>query len=271
MRWMNSSAPSAKPTTMPSVRSRKTVEQEGRAAAPPRRPRTSAAARRRRASRPCSRRRWRGRRPARPAGCKLASGAATSMKSEQEDRMQHARHRAARAGADIGGGARDGAGDADAAEQGGADVGDALRHQLAVGAVPPAGHAVGDHRREQRFDRAQQGEGQRGRQHRLHLREREGGQLRHRQAARNAAEARADGLDRQAQHTGERRRRAITAISMPGQCGRSCRRTRMTAMVSSATPKAAALKRRQRPPAATSILAISSPGSAPSSVSPSSS
>ena len=124
-----------------------------------------------RASRPCSRRRPPARRPARPAGCSAASGAATQHEQQQEHRMQHAGDRPVRAGADIGGGARDRAGDADAAEQRRADIGDALRHQFAVGAVPPPGHAVGDHGRQQRFDGAEQREGDRVGQHRLHLRE----------------------------------------------------------------------------------------------------
>ena len=84
---------------------------------------------------------------------------------QQEDRMQHAGDRAARAGADIGGGAGDVAGHADAAEKRRGDVGDALRHQLAVGAVAAPAHAVGDHRRQQAFDAAEQREGQRRRQH----------------------------------------------------------------------------------------------------------
>ena len=49
------------------------------------------------------------------------------MNSSRKTAVQHARDRAARAGADVGGGARDGAGDADAAEQRRADIGDALR------------------------------------------------------------------------------------------------------------------------------------------------
>ena len=47
-----------------------------------------------------------------------------------------------------------------------ADVGDALGDQLGVRAVPPAGHAVGDHRREQRLDRAEQREAEGVGQHR---------------------------------------------------------------------------------------------------------
>ena len=85
--------------------------------------------------------------------------------NEQEDRVQHARYRPMRTGADIGRGARDRAGDANAAEQSRADIGRALGHQFTIGAVPPSGHAVGDHRREQRFDRAQQREGDRAGQH----------------------------------------------------------------------------------------------------------
>ena len=46
--------------------------------------------------------------------------------------MQHAGDRPARAGPHIGGRAGDGAGDADAAEQRRADIGGALRHQLAL-------------------------------------------------------------------------------------------------------------------------------------------
>ena len=58
--------------------------------------------------------------------------------------MQHAGHGSARAGADIGRGARDGTGHAHAAEADGRDIGDALRDQLAVGAMAPPGHAIGD-------------------------------------------------------------------------------------------------------------------------------
>ena len=65
--------------------------------------------------------------------------------------MQHARDRAVRARAHIGRGAGDGAGHADAAEERRADIGDALRDQLAVRAMPPSGHAVGDDRRKQRL------------------------------------------------------------------------------------------------------------------------
>ena len=49
--------------------------------------------------------------------------------------MHHAGQATARAGADVGRGARDGSGDADPAEDGRGDVGDALRHQFHVGAM----------------------------------------------------------------------------------------------------------------------------------------
>ena len=58
-------------------------------------------------------------------------------------------------GADVGRGARDGAGRRQPAEQRRGDVGDALRDQLDVRVVPVAAHPVGDHRRHQRLDRAE--------------------------------------------------------------------------------------------------------------------
>ena len=165
MRWMKSSEPSAKPTTMPSVRSRKTTSRKVTSS-------TSASPREARTQRgegvslhhvPGDHRQHAGQRRERDVAGERRG---QQHEEKQEQRMQHAGDRAVRAGAHIGGGAGDGAGDADAAEQGGADVGDALRHQLAVGAVPAPGHAVGDHGREQRFDGAEQREGERVRQHR---------------------------------------------------------------------------------------------------------
>ncbi len=73
--------------------------------------------------------------------------------------MQHAADWAAGTGAHIGGGAGYGAGNADAAKQARDDVRDTLCHQLAVRAMPPARHTVGDHSGEQAFDAAEQGEG----------------------------------------------------------------------------------------------------------------
>ena len=72
--------------------------------------------------------------------------------------------------ADIDRGPRDRAGGGHAAEQGRDDVGKALTEQLAVGIVPlGVGHAVGDLGREQALDRGQRGDGERGRDQRLHL------------------------------------------------------------------------------------------------------
>ena len=78
---------------------------------------------------------------------------------EEEDGVEHARDRATRPGAHIGGRARDGAGDADAAKQRRHDIGDALGDQFAVGAMAAAGHAIGDDGREQRLDGPEQREG----------------------------------------------------------------------------------------------------------------
>ncbi len=54
--------------------------------------------------------------------------------------MHHAGDGRSAAGLHVGGGARDGAGGGDAAEQHRGDVADALGHQLHVGAVVPADH-----------------------------------------------------------------------------------------------------------------------------------
>ncbi len=174
--------------------------------------------------------------------------------------MQHAGDRTARAGADIGRGARDGAGDADAAEQRRADIGKALRHQLAIGAMPAAGHAVGDHRRQQRLDGAEQREGDRVGQHGLRLLQRERRQRRQRQFPRNAAEAGADGLDRQREAPRRRAPRRATAIRMPGQFGRSRLSTTMSAMLTAATATAEELAVGS-PRASAASFGISSPGS----------
>src|SRR5688500_15316980 len=71
---------------------------------------------------------------------------------QQEDRVDDARQRAGGAVADIGGGTRDGSRGREAAEQRREDVGRALANELLVGIVARAGHAVGDHGGQQRFD-----------------------------------------------------------------------------------------------------------------------
>ena len=57
--------------------------------------------------------------------------------------------------AHVGRGARDRAGRGESAEQRRDDVRDALTDQLLIGVVPRARHAVRDHRRQQRLDRAE--------------------------------------------------------------------------------------------------------------------
>ena len=58
----------------------------------------------------------------------------------------------------VGRGPGDGAGGGQAAEQGRADIGRALRQHLGVGAMGAADHPVRDHGREQRLDRRQKGD-----------------------------------------------------------------------------------------------------------------
>ena len=82
--------------------------------------------------------------------------------------MDDAGNRRARARADVRGGARERAGRRQAAKQRRDDVGDALREQLGVGVVPIAAHAIGDHGRQQRLDRAEHRHRHRRRQQRQH-------------------------------------------------------------------------------------------------------
>ena len=87
--------------------------------------------------------------------------------------MQHARNRAARAGAHIRRGARDRAGDADAAEHAAGHIRDPLSDQFAIRAMPAAGHAVGDDGGEQDSIAPSSAKRNRRRQHRPHLRQRD--------------------------------------------------------------------------------------------------
>ena len=155
------------------------------------------------------------------SGMKLASGAATTMNTSTKTAHAHAGYRADCAGADIGGGARNRAGDADAAEQCGGDVGDALRHDLHVVAVLAPCHAVGDLGRQQAFDRAQQGEGERRRQHRENGCVRDRRQLRRRHTIRQLAEMAADGFDRQVRTAMPPARQASPRSACPARSARA--------------------------------------------------
>ena len=73
--------------------------------------------------------------------------------------MHHAGYRSAPAAADVGRSPHDGAGSGNAAKKWRHHVGDALRHQLLIGIVAVVDHAVGHHRRKQRFNRRQQRDG----------------------------------------------------------------------------------------------------------------
>ena len=108
-------------------------------------------------------------------------------------------HRRPGAGAEVGGRARDGAGDRDAADQRRDQVGHALRQELGAGVVPIAGHRIGDDRRQEAFDRREQRHRQGRRQERqdqvrAERRDGHGGQ-----AAGNPAELRADRFDGEAE------------------------------------------------------------------------
>ena len=78
--------------------------------------------------------------------------------------MDDRRQRREGTGAHVGGAAGDGGGGGDATKQRCNQVAQALANQLGIGVVLAAGHAVGHHRAEQRFDGAEHGDGKRGRQ-----------------------------------------------------------------------------------------------------------
>ena len=109
--------------------------------------------------------------------------------------MNDARHRGARAAPHIGGGPRDYARRRHATEQGRADVGDALPHEFLIGVVAVVNHAVSDHRAEQRFNRAEDGDGEAGVEQVAPFVERQAGPVRQRKTERNAAELGADRLN----------------------------------------------------------------------------
>ncbi len=92
--------------------------------------------------------------------------------------------------------------------------------------MPPAGHGVGDDGGEEGFDPAKEGERERVRQHVPYARERLIREVRCGKRARHAAEARADGLDRQAEKRACRRASAM-AMRKPGQDGRKRLRRRI--------------------------------------------
>ncbi len=143
--------------------------------------------------------------------------------------MQHAGDRAARAGPDVGRGAGDGAGDAHAAEGHRRHVGGTLGDELAVGAVLAPAHAVGDDRRQQALDGAEQGDGDGIGKYGAQLGEIEWRQRRSRQRARHLAEPASRWSRRRAgtsmQAPPLRRRRS----SKPGHLGRTRRSPTMIA------------------------------------------
>ena len=147
--------------------------------------------------------------------------------------MNHAGDRRARAGADVGRGAGDGAGGGNAAEERRGDVGDSLRDQFDVGVVTVAGHAVGDDRGEHAFKRGQQRHGEGRGNQRQNVLGVKVGNGEGRESARNAAESacrwfrRADGT---AQHA------TVQASSATMEAGtRLVKRGRISMMASVAS------------------------------------
>ena len=124
---------------------------------------------------------------------------------QQKSCVQDASDRPVRVGANVGRRARNRAGDAEAAKQCAGDIGPALRHQFAIGAMTPACHAVGHNGRKQGFHAAQKrqrdGDGDQIEQRRKV----DVGQARNWQTAGDAAEFGADGFNRQVKPPRQRR------------------------------------------------------------------
>jgi hypothetical protein len=112
---------------------------------------------------------------------------------DQCDGVHHAGERAIAAVTDVGCSARDRTGRGKPAEQRRGDVGQALADQFLIGIVTRSSHAVGNHRRQQRFDRAEHGDRKRRTDQLDHTRQRDFRKLQGRQAARDIAECTADG------------------------------------------------------------------------------
>ena len=125
--------------------------------------------------------------------------------------MEHAGDGPARAGAHIRRCPGDRSGDANAAEQRRGDIGDALRHQFAVGAVAAPGHAVGHDGGEQALDPPQQREGTAPPGSPRDLGQRERGKAAPASVPGMPPKRDADRLDRQVA-AARRRRREATAI-----------------------------------------------------------
>ena len=107
--------------------------------------------------------------------------------------MHDAGQRAGGPMADVGRGARDGAGGREAAEQGRDDVRNALPDQFLVRVMPGAGHAIGDDGRQERLDCTEHRDREGGADQRDRLSERDLGPCKLRQAGRYAAERGSDG------------------------------------------------------------------------------
>ena len=107
--------------------------------------------------------------------------------------MDHPGNRAFCPRLDVGSRAGNCSGGRNAAEQGGADVADALGDKFHVRFVPSARHAVRDGRAQEGFNGRQQGDGKGGRRQRAHVVPLDMGEGWHGQCVRQAAEGLPDG------------------------------------------------------------------------------
>ena len=120
--------------------------------------------------------------------------------------MNHACNRRGRARLDVGDRTGDRTRGGNAAEEGNNHISDPLAHQLLVRIVTVVGHRVGDARAKQAFDRTEHGDREHGTVELFGGRPVEVGECKVGELLRNAAEFRADRLDRDVEEAHECRR-----------------------------------------------------------------
>ena len=114
---------------------------------------------------------------------------------------------------------------AKAAEERGGDIGQPLGDQFLIGVVAVINLAVGNASREQRFDGAEQGNGDRRRDQLAKIVDRQAGEADIGQFLRDAVEAAADGFDRQIESEGNQRAEHAVQPVVPGarrMTGKTC-------------------------------------------------
>src|ERR1051325_7142423 len=132
-------------------------------------------------------------------GNEFGGGGGREDDEQEGEGVDHSGDGGPGAALDVRGGASDGAGGGDAAEERAEDVGQALGHEFLIGVMAVIHHAVGHHGAEERFDGRQDGNGHGWREQMADVFPGERGQMGRGKSLRDAAKAAADGLDVEAE------------------------------------------------------------------------